>query len=222
LRWSRSVLAAVPASTPAPPNDSGSRADALSRAPLPRPSNADRVRRCSAPLFRSRRGKRSASRAGLGWAECRRRFSAAPRAIPSRQPVMGVEQAEVLRFGALQGHRAVGNPDAFMIEIHHPGSHWQAVSSGRVPGKSGRWSKAICIFPAWLGMGQEEAGILVVHVDEIDALIRIKVASPVASSETSPPIGPGRSVGLGRKCRVGHHVALSGSTNVTRGSRSHR
>ena len=41
--------------------------------------------------------------------------------------MMRVEQAEVMRFDAIQGDRAVGNPDALMLEVHHPG---RALTSG--------------------------------------------------------------------------------------------
>ena len=36
----------------------------------------------------------------------------------SREAVMRIKQAGMMRVGILQGHWAVGNPDAFMIEIH--------------------------------------------------------------------------------------------------------
>ena len=46
----------------------------------------------------------------------------------------------------------------------------------------------------------EEAGILVVHVDEIDAVVGLKSRAPVASSGTNRPTQPGQSVARWIEC----------------------
>ena len=93
--------------------------------------------------------------------------------------MMRVEQAEMMRFEALQGHRAVGNPDAFMIEIHHPGLGLAGGFLGTSAGEKRAMEDGQLHFPGVIGNGDgEEAGILVVHVDEIDAVIRLKGREP--------------------------------------------
>ena len=84
-----------------------------------------------------------------------------------------------MRFETLQGHRAVGNPNAFMIEIHIT----RRGLAGGFLGTSAREKRAMdhghLHFPSVIGNSDgEEAGIFVIHVDEIDALIRIKGREP--------------------------------------------
>ena len=49
-------------------------------------------------------------------------FEPLPGRHRSRQPVMRGKPAEAIWFTAFQGQRAVGNPDAFPIEIHLDGT----------------------------------------------------------------------------------------------------
>ena len=93
--------------------------------------------------------------------------------------MMRVKQAKMLRFTAFQGHRAVGNPDAFPIEIHHPGRRVAGGFLRPSAGEKGSMEHSQLHFPGVIGnCDGEEAGIFVVHVDEIDALIRIKGREP--------------------------------------------
>ena len=85
-----------------------------------------------------------------------------------------------------------------MIEIHHPRRGLAGGFLGTSTGEKGPVEDGHLHFPGVIGNGdREEAGILVVHVDEINAVIRIQRSpAPVASSETNPPIWPRQSVGL--------------------------
>ena len=93
--------------------------------------------------------------------------------------MMRVKQAEAIVFTALQDHRAVGNPDALMIEIHYPPLGLAGCFLGTSAGKERSMEHGQLHFPGVIGNGDgEEAGILVVHVDEIDAVIRFKGREP--------------------------------------------
>ena len=76
-------------------------------------------------------------------------------------------------------HRAVGNPDAFMVEIHIAGSVVAGGFLGTSAGKKGAMEEGHLHFSGVIGNGDgEEAGILVVHMDEINAVIRSKGREP--------------------------------------------
>ena len=106
-------------------------------------------------------------------------FEPLPGRHRSRQPMMRDEPAEAIRFARLQGHRAVGNPDAFPIEIHVTGrgvaGGFLRTSAGeKRPVKHGQLR-----MPGWIRNGDgEEAGIFVIHVAEFDAVIRTKGREP--------------------------------------------
>ena len=93
--------------------------------------------------------------------------------------MMRGELAEAIRFTSLQGHRAVGNPDAFPIEIHLAGrgvagGFLRASAGKKRPVEHGQFR-----MPGWIRNGDgEEAGIFVIHVDEFDAVIRAKGREP--------------------------------------------
>ena len=66
-----------------------------------------------------------------------------------------------------------------MIEIHHPRLGLAGCFLGTSIGEKGSMEDGHLHFPGVIGNGDgEEAGILVVHVDEIDAVIRIKGRQP--------------------------------------------
>jgi len=89
---------------------------------------------------------------------------------------MRVKQAGEIWIAVFQGHRAVGNPDTFMIEIHLTGPGVAGGFLGTSTEEKGSMEDGHLHFPGMVGNDdREEAGILVVHMDEIDALIRIKV-----------------------------------------------
>ena len=97
-----------------------------------------------------------------------------------------------------------------MIEIHHPGLGLAGGFLGPSAGEKRAMEDGQLHFPGVIGNGdREEAGILVVHVDEIDAVIRIKGREP-----QSLPVKQilryrqGDPWADGRKRRVSHHVAL--------------
>ena len=95
--------------------------------------------------------------------------------------MMRGEAAEVIGLMVLRGRLAVGNPDAFPIEIH--------VTGGGVAGgflRSGAGEKrpvehAELRMPGGIRNGDgEEAGIFVIHVADVDALIQPKGREPQA------------------------------------------
>ena len=85
-----------------------------------------------------------------------------------------------------------------------------AVSSGRVPGNSGRWRIASSGCPDGFGMATgKEAGVFVIHVAEFDTVVRTKSREPQALPvEEVLRYGQGDPWASGRKCRVSHHVTL--------------
>ena len=111
--------------------------------------------------------------------------------------MMRVKQADLIRFETLQGNRAIGNPDTFVSEIYHPGLGL----SGSFLGPGAREKRPVnegeLHFPSMVGNGdREETGVIVIHMDEIDAVNTVRRSpAPAVSSETNPPIPPGRSVG---------------------------
>ena len=123
--------------------------------------------------------------------------------------MMGRKLAESTSFTAVQRRRAVRNPDALPLQIHLTG---RGMASGLLrpstgekrPVEDGQFR-----VPGWIRNGDgKEAGVFIVHIGEFDALPTGRSSrARGASSGKDPPIRPARSVGLGRKCRVGHHVA---------------
>jgi len=80
--------------------------------------------------------------------------------------------AEVMRLMTIQCHPAVGDPDAFPIEIHGADSGvvddiFRPSAGEKRPVKHGQFR-----VPGWIGNGDgEEAGIFVVHIGDFDAVI---------------------------------------------------
>ena len=93
--------------------------------------------------------------------------------------MMRVEQAGAMRRHACGRHRTIGNPDAFMFAIHDPGLALAGGFLGAGAGKKRTVEKGQLHFPGVIGNGDgEDAGVLVVHVDEINALKGFKGRQP--------------------------------------------
>src|ERR1700677_3975029 len=102
-------------------------------------------------------------------------FQPCPRSNGRGQSVMRIKQAKVLWFGNLRRHRAVGNPDAFMVEVHLARPTMAGGLLGTSAGEKGPMEKSHLHFSGVVGDGgREEARILVIHMHEIDAVIRLK------------------------------------------------
>ena len=122
---------------------------------------------------------------------------------------MGSKLAEATQFTALQRRRAVGNPDAFPLQIHLTG---RGVASGflrtstreKRPVEDGQFR-----VPGWIRNGDgKQTGIFVIHISEFDALIRAEVGEPEALPvEEVLRYGQGDPRTSDRKCRVSHQVA---------------
>ena len=124
--------------------------------------------------------------------------------------MMRIEEAEVTRFGAAQRHRTIGNPDTFMREIHLARRGLAGSFLGTRAGEKRAMKHGHLHLSGVIGYGDgEEAGILVVHVDEIDSLEGRKGREPQPLPvEQVLGFGHGNPRADGRKRRVSHHVAL--------------
>jgi len=124
-----------------------------------------------------------------------------------------IEQAGDGPVCTLQGHWAVGNPDAFMTKIHCPWSTLQAVSSGECRGTE-VYGAYHLHFAGMVGDGDwEEAGVLSIHMNKIDTLIRLKGRKPhPLPVKQILRHGEGDPWSIGRKRCVSHQVAFHGST----------
>ena len=123
---------------------------------------------------------------------------------------MAGKVAQVWRFTFLQDHRAVGNPDAFPIEIHITG---RGVAGGFLrtgAGKKRPVEHGQFRMPEWIrNRDGEQAGVFVIHVADLDALIPTKSRKPhTLPMEEVRRQGQGDPRALGRKRRISHHVAL--------------
>ena len=124
--------------------------------------------------------------------------------------MMRVKQADLIRFETLQGHRAIGNPDTFVSEIHQPGLGL----SGSFLGPGAREKRPVnegeLHFPGMVGNGdREETGVLVIHMDEIDAVIRFEGHQPQPFPvKQILRYRQGDPWADRRKGRVSHHIAL--------------
>ena len=93
--------------------------------------------------------------------------------------MMTGKMSETTWFTAFQGHPAVGNPDAFPIEIHLTnrgvaGGFLRTSAGKKRPVEHGQFRMA-----GWIRNGDgEEAGILVIHVADFDAVIPAKGREP--------------------------------------------
>ena len=93
--------------------------------------------------------------------------------------MMRVEEAKMLRLGTFEGHRTIGNPDAFVREIHLARRGFAGGFFGMRAGEKGAMEHGHLHFPGMIRYRDgKEARILVVDVDEIDAVVGAKVASP--------------------------------------------
>jgi CIC family chloride channel protein len=128
----------------------------------------------------------------------------------SRQPVTR-KLAEVTWSTGLQRKRAVGNPDTFAIKVHLTGCG--VVAGGFLRTSSGKQrtvEERELRFPRLVRNGNREyAGVFVVDLAGIDAMIRRKGRQPQALPvEEVLRDCPGDPRASGRKCCVSHYVAL--------------
>ena len=85
---------------------------------------------------------------------------------------MRVEEAKVLRFAILSGHRGVRNPDTLAIVIDFAEPFLAGGFFGARTGEERAMQQGHLHLSAVIRNSDgEEAGILVVHVDEIDAVV---------------------------------------------------
>ncbi len=99
-----------------------------------------------------------------------------------------------------------------MVEIHLARSFAAGGFFGTRTGKKRTMQESHLHFSAVAGnRDRKEAGVLVVHMDEIDALIRSKGGETEAfPMHQILRNGEGNPRANRRECRIGHHVALKG------------
>lgn len=137
-------------------------------------------------------------------------FEPLPRRHRSGQPVMRGKVTQMPWLAALDGHGAVGNPDAFPIEISYAGCRvaclflWTRAGKERpVQERQRRLSRGI------RNSDREDAGVLIVNAVERNAVIRLE-----GGQAQSPPVEQiirfryGESRAMRQKRRVRHHVLL--------------
>ena len=124
--------------------------------------------------------------------------------------MMRVEQAGTMWCQALGRHRTIGNPDAFMLAIHNPGLAQQGGFLGAGAGKKRTVEKSQLHLPGVIRNGDgEDAGVLVVHMDEINALKGFKGCQPDPLPVEQILRHRQRNSGSARrKRRVSHYVML--------------
>jgi hypothetical protein len=123
---------------------------------------------------------------------------------------MGGELAETIGSGAFQCHGAIGDPDAFPVEIQFAGRRaprgflWTGAGKKR-PVENGQLR-----LPGWIGNGdREEARVFVIHVVKFDTVIRTEGREPqTLPVEEVLRYSQGDPWHPGRKRRVGHYIAL--------------
>ena len=95
--------------------------------------------------------------------------------------MMRGKPAEVIGSLPFKGDRTVGNPDAFPIDIHLAGRRVAGRLLRTCAGKKGPVEHTQFHVPGGIRNGDgEEAGIFVIHVADVDALIRTKGRKPQA------------------------------------------
>src|ERR1700683_3532800 len=146
---------------------------------------------------------------GQDWRSAASDFEALPRGHRSCEPVMR-KLVDVIWPTGLEGKRAVGNPDAFAIKVHFTGRFIAGGFLGTSSGKQRPVEDREFRFAAWIRNGNGEyAGVFVIHLAGIDAMIRSKGRQPQAlPGEKVLRDRPGDSRAAGRKRGVSHHVAL--------------
>ena len=108
-------------------------------------------------------------------------FEPLPGRHRGRQPMMRSELAEVIEFAIRQGRLAVGNPDAFPIEIHVTGRGMAGRFLWTSAGKKWPVEHGQFRVPGGIRNGdRKEAGIFVIHVAQFDAVPRSKGGKPQA------------------------------------------
>src|SRR5271165_3887102 len=137
-------------------------------------------------------------------------FEPLPRRYRSRQAEMRVKQPHLIRFEAVQGHRAIGNPDAFVIEIDEQGLGLAGNFLGTGAGEKRPMNDGQLHLSGMIGNRDgEEAGVLVIHMDEINAIIGFEGSEaqtlPVKQILRCGQRYPWADRG---KRRVSHHIAL--------------
>ena len=115
-----------------------------------------------------------------------------------------------MRRQAFGRHWTIGNPDAFMLAIHNPGFARVGGFLGAGAGKKRTVQEGQLHLPGVIGNGDgEDAGVLVVHVDEINTLKGFKGRQPdplpVEQILRHRQDNPGT---VRRKRRVSHDVML--------------
>ena len=126
------------------------------------------------------------------------------------QAMVRIKEAEVLWFLSVRRHRTVRNPNAFMVEIDFAGAFVAGGFLGAGAGEKWPMKEGHLHLSAMIGNRDgKEAGVLVVHMDEIDALVRSKGREPESlPMEQILRNGEGDPWANGRKRRIGHYVAL--------------
>ena len=93
--------------------------------------------------------------------------------------MMRGELAEKIGLTAIERHRTVGNPDAFPFEVHFAGRWVAGGFLGTRAGEKRPVEEGHFRMPGRIRNGDgEEAGVFVVHVVEINALIRAEGREP--------------------------------------------
>ncbi len=143
-----------------------------------------------------------------GWSSTSN-FQPFPRCHRGGQPVMRAKVTEVIRLAGLYSRRAVGNPNALSKKIHRALGRVARRFLRTSSGKEGSVQDGQCRLSRWIGNRDGEyAGILIVHVIEIDAVIRAKPGEPqTAPVEQVLRYSEGDSGSFARQRGVSHHVA---------------
>ena len=93
--------------------------------------------------------------------------------------MMRHEPAEAIRFVRLQGHYAVGNPDAFPIEINLTSRGMANDFLGTGARKEWSVQDGQLRVPGWIrNSNRKETGVLVIYVAALDAMVRTKGREP--------------------------------------------
>src|ERR1019366_7714741 len=180
-----------------------------SRAPSPRPSSTAGVRHCLTPPLSHAVVDDQPAVPGQDRRSPAADLEPLPRRNRSRQSVMRSKPAKASGCTAIQGHLTVGNPDAFPVEVQSTGCGVERgffrTSAGKErPMEDGEFGSS-----GWIRDGnRKETGIFVVHVAELEAVIRREGRDPqTLPVEEVLRYGQGDPWALGGKRRVRHHIA---------------
>ena len=107
---------------------------------------------------------------------------------------MRIKQAGMMRSGILQGHRAVGNPDAFMIEIYQSARALAGGVLGTSAAKKRSMEDAHLHFPSVIGDGAgEDAGIQIKNAELLHLVVPLELLAD--SFQFTAALGGGLGVG---------------------------